>query len=399
MSEFDDIMREYMDYSDSDTIHFLVEANQKFAQNQVLNSLTDKLYQLIVAKADKIDYTSVSRSRGDITKIENYEKLMQCLDLIKQIVVAYNDDHKIVDNILTTVENLKKFSPYFKKGFVTQCSFAVMLYNSISMSVVDCVTLMIATCIEYIKDPQINQFKTALNVASYNNTEKDVMYQTLVQFNDTCSNGDLKAALDYALAGTKFKHEAAEYTAPESHPYLTDPNTEDSQDKEVIHDDSDKDDETMEDDTDDEIEEGFRDKANAVINAIPGAAFITGTAMKGIALITKVFIPMIRQLTYNKYYKNEVKSQNLYAQADLLEMNAYQLQYNATLDEEKRKELFDKQMKLVAKWRAKANRLSIDTQLAKVKAEKEQNAEAVKYAVDDIATQSPEDAISNSSLF
>src|SRR5574344_2451775 len=127
MSEFDDIMREYMDYSDSDTIHFLVEANQKFAQNQVLNSLTDKLYQLIVAKADKIDYTSVSRSRGDITKIENYEKLMQCLDLIKQIVVAYNDDPKIVDNILTTVENLKKFSPYFKKGFVTQCSFAVML--------------------------------------------------------------------------------------------------------------------------------------------------------------------------------------------------------------------------------------------------------------------------------
>jgi hypothetical protein len=57
IAEFNDITRQYMDYSDMNTIHVLKEADDN--QEKILSALTSKLYDKIQEKADKIDFSSI----------------------------------------------------------------------------------------------------------------------------------------------------------------------------------------------------------------------------------------------------------------------------------------------------------------------------------------------------
>src|SRR5574344_2141978 len=125
---FNNIMREYMDYSDNDTIQTIIEASNKGSagQAQLLTALTSKLYDLIVAKADKIDYSSITRSRGDITKIDHYDQLLECIDTIKSIVVAYKQNSLPVDTVKTAIDNLKSRTALFKKAYVMNNNLLVM---------------------------------------------------------------------------------------------------------------------------------------------------------------------------------------------------------------------------------------------------------------------------------
>ena len=41
---------------------------------------------MIVAKVSDIDFGTIPRSRGDITKIENYSQLMECIDILRGVI-------------------------------------------------------------------------------------------------------------------------------------------------------------------------------------------------------------------------------------------------------------------------------------------------------------------------
>lgn len=66
ISEFEEVMREHLDYSDPQNIHvvarILREADTD-AQNRMMEAITNKMYALIQQKADKIDFSSISKSR------------------------------------------------------------------------------------------------------------------------------------------------------------------------------------------------------------------------------------------------------------------------------------------------------------------------------------------------
>lgn len=209
ISTFEQVMREHMNYFDSNTVHMIAEATDN-DQSQILIALTSKLYEMIVAKVAKIDYSSVSSSRGDITKIENYSQLVETINIIKNIVAEYRCDTTPVTVVEKAMENVQQRTAIFKRAFVIGAPVPVVLYNNICINIVAAVSYMIDTCIEYIKNPQSESFQMALDVVAYNKTMECVMFDTLKTFNEGCASGDIDAALNVAMNKSKVKREAVE---------------------------------------------------------------------------------------------------------------------------------------------------------------------------------------------
>lgn len=71
--EFKQIVSEYMDITDYKTNTRLYNLDEA-EQNTVLLSLTNKLYQMIVAKIDDVEKGDIPKSRGDITRLPKYNQ-------------------------------------------------------------------------------------------------------------------------------------------------------------------------------------------------------------------------------------------------------------------------------------------------------------------------------------
>ena len=92
LNSYDQIIREHFDFSDRDTTKFIKYINESDQQSQLLNVLASALYEKIVNKCDKIDFGSIPRSRGDITKIDGYSNTVECINIIRRLVVEYKED-------------------------------------------------------------------------------------------------------------------------------------------------------------------------------------------------------------------------------------------------------------------------------------------------------------------
>ena len=197
-SEYDKIIRENFDLSDRYT-HQYIATLEDAGQEQLLNTLSSAMYDNIVAKVDEIDFGTIPMSRGDITKVEGFEKTEQCLDIIRRLVMEYKQSTGVVDVVISAIQNVKERKGLFIKSYALNVELPMLIYNSIVMCIERSVSLMIATCIEYIKDPTSSSPKAALNKVAYQRTMDDVMFKQLITFNNLCSNGSLDKVIDTVL--------------------------------------------------------------------------------------------------------------------------------------------------------------------------------------------------------
>lgn len=358
LSEFESIMREHMDYSDRKTIKAICEAGSN-EQNQMLTALTSKLYEKIVAKADKINYNTIAKSKGDITKIDKFADLEECLDLVRKIVIQYKQSTGPVDVVCTAIENCKSKRPLLQKAFAVKSPIPMMLYNNVALAIANSTSFMIATCIEYVKSPTAETFDMALNTVAYNKTMDHTLFKSLVQFNEGCKNNDFDESLKLCISKRIVTESATEIDVKPDTPFFTPDEIEAGE--EIVHDD-------------DIVDE-------AVLGSI-----LSNTA-RAFVLILKCFIPIIRITVYYFYSFKQNVYDYCTVQADMLEMNAYQLQYNNNIDEERRKKVYDKQMKIAAKFRKIANKFSIDNAVATKNANNMVQQDQRQYNSDELANE------------
>lgn len=364
ISTFEQVMREHMNYFDNDTIHMIAEATDN-DQSQILIALTSKLYEMIVAKVAKIDYSSVSSSRGDITKIENYSQLVETINIIKNIVTEYRCDTTPVMVVEKAIENVQQRAAIFKRAFVIGAPLPIVLYNNICINIVASVSYMIDTCIEYIKNPQSESFQMALDVVAYNKTMECVMFEALKTFNEGCASGDIDAAINVSMNKSKIKREAAELGAANisvahDNPFQTDEDIDNP--KVVLHD-------------------GEKTNGASIEEAFDGIASVVG---RGLIALCKLVIPLIRHIVYLYFFSRQRVSDYFDSQAMAIEMNAYQLQYNPDMEPERRQEIYNKQMHIAEKLRKKAQRTSIDYKRSQKDAEREIAKEQKKFTAADL---------------
>ena len=366
-----ELLREHMDYSDQATVKrmsaILNEANH---QNLFLVALTSRLYDKIQEKATRIDFSTIEQSQGDITKIQNYRSMEECITIIKKIVEQYKESTVPVDTVIDAMNNVKSRTKMWKKAFAIGSSLPVLTYNTICMSIVESISFLISVCIEYIKTPGNDTFQMSLNTVAYNRTQQNLLFETLAKFNKSCKSRELDDAMNLVMSQAIANREAADIAtqvAPiaKDHPFLSDDEVS-SGSLVVIH---------------DEDEKVEKDKVQTEAGL---GAILSYAGSKILLWIAKIFIPLIRQIIYYYYYHKQKISDYWADQAYLLQMNAANVMAREDLPEEKKRQIYANQMKIVERYRKRANEVSIDYTTSRKNAEKLESDESKKFKAEEV---------------
>lgn len=385
MTDYDQLIREYFDLSDVATRQMIVSVNEDNQQTQLLNALSSALYDKIVAKVDKIDFGTIPRSRGDITKIEGFEQTMECLNIMRRLVMEYRQNPAAVDTIITAIENIKVRKPIFMKGYALNVEFPMVMYNLIVAAIEQSLSFMIAVCIQFIKDPASNTMEMALDTVAYANSKDNMLFEQLVTFNEGCANKDIDGILEGIIKnGGRIKEECdamgVEY--PDSTPFNQEVEPTAALDKEPdpneqrIPVNGSADENQPIDIAQEPVPYEQNTQPVPVQEGLGVAAAIAGVGALTIKLLislVKVIIPALRNITYIRYNTKISIADALSVQAQLIEANAYKLQYSTTseLSDDKRKKVVEKQLKVAERLKKWANKFAIDGKQAAKAAKKD----------------------------
>lgn len=335
MKTFYNVIDECFDVKDNKTRKVLLALDET-DQNSVLSSLTSKLYDNIVEKVDDIDFGDIPRTKGDITALPNYDKITGCIKTINDILVEYKQKTDPTDTISLALENLKHRKELFTKAYRYDIELPMVVYNTIALSIISSISLLIATSIEFIKQPGTDSFELSLDKVSLEKTKNSLLFSNLKKFNESCRRNEIDNCLNMVI--------------------------------------------------------------NNRVKNLTGIE--VGVAGATVATITILFaiIPVIRELIFFFYYTRTRVSDYFDVQADLLQMNAANIDSSKIKSEPERKKVISKQLKIADMFRKLANKISVTAKESEVAATKDIVAKSKnKPKIDDVVDSIPDSA--SSALF
>lgn len=199
-NDYNKLITEHFDITDRETRKTMLSINESDQVN-VLTNLTSKLYDNIINKVDKIDMGEIPGTKGDITKLDNYEKIVECIDVMKNILDEYKQDKESVLIIDRALENIKLRKELFEKSFRYDIELPITFYNTMTLSVVTSLSLLISTCIEFIKSPKEDNFETSLDRVSEATAKQHLLFTNLHKFNESCKCGEFNKAMNFIIDG------------------------------------------------------------------------------------------------------------------------------------------------------------------------------------------------------
>lgn len=335
---------EHMDLTDTMTRKAIISMNEA-DQQSVLSSLTSRLYDNIVSKVDDIDYGDIPSTKGDITKLPNYDKLRECIDLLRDILKEFKQDTTPIDALSTAMGNIMSRKDMFGRAFKFNCEMPVIMYNTIVLAIINGVSYMIATSIEFIKTPNKESFETVLDKVAYTKTKNNLIYNNLKKFNKSCESGDFDKVMENVI-----QHH--------------------------IH--------------------GVSESGRIDVMREGGVFTLVGLGVTSLLLILSCIIPILRELVYMFFYTRMRVSDFFDIQADLLQMNAFNVKDSDKIDTEDKDRIVAKQLKIVELFRKISNKISFTAKKAELDAERDITANSKKMKLDDVSEELPD---SVSSLF
>ena len=152
------------------------------AQSTVTNAVLDKMFELTVGKYNKIDFSDIEKSRGDITKTKFYKNLNEAIESLMDIHATTNSIPGIL-TVSTALNNLKTLKNTFEYNFRLKNNSAIMIYNTIYYAIMEATSMIIASSISISKDG---------NVDVYTLSNKDyVLLSSLEKFNLLVDDGSI----------------------------------------------------------------------------------------------------------------------------------------------------------------------------------------------------------------
>lgn len=331
--EFTEAM-EYFDTGDTKTRCVLLAVNEADQAN-VMTALSSKLYKHIVDKVDDIDFGTIPQSRGDITRIDNYEQLVDCINILSEIMVNYHQPTESIETVQIALQNMKDRKDLFTKAFKLRTELPMIVYNTMALSIVASVSYLISSCIEFIKLPDGAGFDIALNKVAVGKSRDAVLFKNLSKLNKSCEKGDFDKCINYVITRSASKHFG---------------------------------------------------------EAAPVIAVVAGAAVAAVAALI-IVIFAIRELVYYFYYSRVKTSSYFAAQSALLNMNASNIENNLTRDDNARKEVAGRQRKFANLFKKISNQLQVADKVGATKAAVDLKAlEKEKFKIDDVVDQVPDSA-------
>ena len=364
---FIECMDTYFDISDDKTRLTLLSVNEA-DQNSVMQALAVKLYSHIVEKVDNIDFGTIPNSRGNIRTIENFAQMNDCIDILTQILQSYRQPTIEVDTVAIAISNIVDRTEIFTRSYKLNIEFPIVIYNTIVLSIVSALSLLISTHIEFIKTPNNQGYDIAFNKSGRTNSKNKLLFDTLKNFNNMCSNGELDKILKFAIDSSIHSKRESAISNGELTP--------------------------MKEFNFDFIAHGVRKAASAfgtsnVVGWFKTAFDFLVTNPIGITITVIVsiiaLIKLIRGAIYYFYYFRTKLSDMLDSLSILTYANATNIQKDLTKDENERKKISDRQRRMAEYFKVLSEKLKVKDISADNDATKAINAEdREKITVDEL---------------
>lgn len=348
--EYTRAMNEFFDITDRETRKVLLAVNEA-DQNKVLVSLTSKLYDNVVDRIDDIDFGEIERTKGDIEKLPNFETLHECLNNMARLLIEFKQDTKPVDTIAESVANIIESKPIWTKAYAINAELPMITYNTITLAIIEATSYMVSMCVEFVKSPSQDTIQVMIDKSALTKSKGHMLFKNLESFNEAYNKGQVTKAMEGVIAEVASKKSIAV------------------------------------------------DKKAFLGFYMGGAAAVASVI--GLAGLLFCIIPIIRELIFLFFYYRVRISEFFDVQADLLQVNAYNVQNNRLdLTAQERKNISNKQMKVADDFRKISKKIAVDGAQAEKSASKDIKYEdSKKYKAEEIMDELPDSAASSSSLF
>lgn len=175
-------------------------------QPRVANEIMDKLFVLTIGKYNKIDFSDISRSNGNITRLKFYKNLIES---IKTLIEINNVTHNLnaVLTINKAIENVIKLKSSFEKSFRIKNNCGIMIYNLVCYSIMEATSYLIASAIDFVSENNVEEVKI------YEGKEL-VLVDSLRKFNECAENGTIFKFISKAEEDMKSVKSTNEVVSP-----------------------------------------------------------------------------------------------------------------------------------------------------------------------------------------
>ena len=335
--EYEDVIKEHFDiFGTDEETNALININEA-DQSAVLLSLTNKFYDYIITKVDDIDFGEIDVTRGDITKLSNYKRMVQCLIDIINIIKEYKQETSLVDDVLTCIDNIESSRDLWVKSYNTHNPLGQTMYRTMTLACIEATAVLVVNTIDFIKSPSSDTFQASFGKIAYNKTKNGLLFENIRSFNSAYSKGQVAKAMNYVLEANK---------------------------------------------------------KNFVGEVGVGAGIIA------LSIIVINIIPILRELIFFFFYMRVSIADFFSIHAKMIEMNLLNIDARKDLDKEKKKKISQKQKAIAEKFKAFANKIQVKTREAEYNTYKEIKANEKKYTASEVLETMPDSASSGSgSLF
>ena len=230
----------------------------------------------------------------------------------------------------------------WEKAFNVNCEFAITFYNTIALSIVSAVSLLISASIDFIKEPGKNSFQISFDRVGYNKTKDKLLFQNLEKFNKSFAKGDIERLMNAVVKSNIDVKESAMEPLSES----------------IV--------------------------AAGTITALVS---VIGAGMM-IGILLTIVIPVLHELVNALYCARQSVSEYFEIQSKIVQFNAEQLKYDYTKSEAEIQKIYEKQNKIADLFKKISDKLAVKMSKAESDAvkliEKEKKE---KYKIEDIDAQ------------
>ena len=180
-----------LDMNDKETRLTCTVVNEA-EQDELFRNITDKITMNIT----DIDFGSIPDSEGDITKIENYELLVDALQDLEDLYTRYRHRQNLtqINVVKYAIENVKANKGLFIKAFAARADLRMLTYNTVVLSIVASVSFLISAtaAIEFFFDTKTKNLNLVIDSAVLKgNSNYKLLLDNLVKFNKLCKDKNL----------------------------------------------------------------------------------------------------------------------------------------------------------------------------------------------------------------
>ena len=193
--DFNEFIYENFDLEDQTTRMVLFAMNEA-EQDRVMLSMTSRLYDSIIDKVDDIDFGEIPSTRGDITKLSNYNKLKECMSLMKDMLKHFKEADKPVDILVEAISNIESRTNLWKRCYNLDIEFGMIIYNTIVLAIIESTSYILSMCVDFLKSPTSDSFEIVVDRGKLNKSKNHMLFESLEKFNSSCRKGQLDKAVE-----------------------------------------------------------------------------------------------------------------------------------------------------------------------------------------------------------